>query len=69
MTYQEFLEQTTILRQQLEKYKKDIEQVDLFGMERSDYEEKKQLCRNIVLQLRRLEQQLREDETNDSNNN
>ena len=28
----------------LEKYKYDVQQVDLFGMERTDYEEKKSLC-------------------------
>ena len=36
----------------LEKYKYDIQQVDLFGMERTDYEEKKNLCSQLVLELR-----------------
>lgn len=39
----------------LEKYKYDIQQVDLFGMERTDYEEKKSLCVQLVLELRELE--------------
>lgn len=37
------------------KYREDVEQVDLFGLERSDYEEKKELCRQLVLELRELE--------------
>ena len=44
-----------LLKEQLQKYKEDVEQVELFGMERSDYEEKKQTCANIILQLRELE--------------
>ena len=39
----------------LVKYREDVEQVDLFGLERSDYEEKKKLCRQLVLELRELE--------------
>lgn len=39
----------------LTKYKYDVEQVDLFGMERADYEEKKNLCKQLVLELRELE--------------
>lgn len=39
----------------LKKYKYDVEQVDLFGMERDDYEEKKELCKQLVLELRELE--------------
>ena len=46
------------LKQQIAKFKEDIEQVELFGMERADYEEKKQLCKNIILELRELEEQL-----------
>ena len=38
----------------LKKYKYDVEQVDLFGMERADYEEKKSLCRQLVLELKEL---------------
>lgn len=48
------------LKRQIAKYKEDVEQVELFGMERSDYQEKKQMCANIILQLRQLENQLKE---------
>ena len=37
------------------KYREDVEQVDLFGMEREDYEEKKAACRTLVEELRALE--------------
>lgn len=43
------------LKQKLAKYKEDVEQVELFDMERSDYEQKKQMCANIILELRQLE--------------
>ena len=43
----------------LEKYKEDVEQVELFGMERTDYAEKKELCKNMILQLRELERGLK----------
>lgn len=43
------------LKQKLAKYKEDVEQVELFGMQRSDYEQKKQMCANIILELRQLE--------------
>lgn len=43
------------LKKQLIEYKYDIEQVELFDMERNDYEQKKQMCRDIILQLRELE--------------
>lgn len=49
------------LKQQIAKYKEDVEQVELFGMQRDDYEQKKELCKNIILQLRELEKQLKED--------
>ena len=42
----------------LNKYREDVEQVDLFGMERADYEEKKIICRTLVEELRVLERQL-----------
>lgn len=42
-------------KQLLSKYKEDVEQVELFGMVRSDYEEKKKLCEKLVLELRELE--------------
>ena len=44
-----------LLKRQLEKYKEDVEQVELFGMERADYEQKKQMCRDLIAQLRELE--------------
>lgn len=43
------------LKKQLIEYKYDIEQVELFDMQRDDYNEKKQMCVNIILQLRELE--------------
>ena len=39
----------------LNKYREDVEQVDLFGMEREDYAAKKELCKQLVLELRVLE--------------
>lgn len=39
----------------LNKYREDVEQVDLFGMERADYEEKKLACKTLVEELRVLE--------------
>lgn len=45
----------TILKIQLERYKEDVEQVELFGMERQDYEEKRQLCKNLIIKIRELE--------------
>lgn len=46
------------LKNRLEKYKQDIEQVELFDMEREDYEAKKQMCKAIVLELRALEKEV-----------
>lgn len=43
----------------LKKYKYDVEQVDLFGMERNDYEEKKALCAQLVLELKELEKEIK----------
>ena len=40
------------------KYREDVEQVDLFGMKRADYEEKKAACRTLVEELRVLEKNL-----------
>lgn len=37
------------------KYREDVEQVDLFGMVRNDYDEKKAACRTLVEELRELE--------------
>lgn len=39
----------------LNKYREDVEQVDLFGMVRDDYEEKKELCKQLIYELRELE--------------
>lgn len=52
--------QSTIAQKKtlLHKYREDVEQVDLFGMERADYEEKKVACKNLVEELRTLEKQL-----------
>lgn len=47
------------LKQQIKKYKEDVEQVELFGMERADYEEKKAQCVQIIEELRALEAQLK----------
>lgn len=63
MTYeQEMTLKSQIInkKQTLQKYKEDVEQVELFGMQRADYEEKKALCVQIIEELRVLEAQLRE---------
>ena len=39
----------------LNKYREDVEQVDLFEMEREDYAEKKLACKTLVEELRVLE--------------
>ncbi len=39
----------------LAKFKEDVEQVELFGMERADYESKKKICSDLILELRELE--------------
>lgn len=49
------------LKNEIAKIKEDVEQVELFGMERQDYEQKKQRCVEIVLRLRELEQQVESD--------
>lgn len=46
------------LKQELIKWKEDVEQVELFGMERTDYEQKKARCAEIILILRQLEKEL-----------
>ena len=48
------------LKLQIAKYKEDVEQVELFGMQRADYEEKKALCVSIIQELRQLEAQIKE---------
>lgn len=45
----------------LNKYKEDVEQVELFGMERNDYEIKKNTCAEIIIKLRELEKEIREE--------
>lgn len=42
------------LKLELVPIKEDVEQVELFGMVRDDYEEKKQRCAEIVNEIRRL---------------
>ena len=63
MEYEEklkLLSQIKMKKLELQKYKEDVEQVELFGMQRADYEEKKALCVQIIEELRVLEAQLRE---------
>ena len=48
------------LRQEIIKAKEDVEQVELFDMERSDYAKKKERCVEIILRLRELEARLKE---------
>jgi len=40
------------------KYREDVEQVSLFGMEREDFEEKKEACKALVEELRALEKEV-----------
>ena len=71
MTYEEYMKtqsQIQLNKYKLNKYKEDVEQVELFGMQRADYEEKKALCVQIIQELRTLENQLKGEE-NVSNNN
>lgn len=49
------------LKQELEKWKEDVEQVELFGMERVDYEQKKTRCAEIIIQLRELEKMVADE--------
>lgn len=55
----EIIDKICDLKEKLQKYKEDVEQVELFGMQRDDYEQKKELCKNIILELRELEAQLK----------
>lgn len=48
-------QQITDKKALLAKYKEDVEQVELFGMERADYQEKKEACANLIIELRELE--------------
>ncbi|MGN0960771.1 MAG: hypothetical protein ACI4PF_01065 [Christensenellales bacterium] len=47
------------LKSELTKWKEDVEQVELFGMERADYEQKKIRCSQIITELRILEEELK----------
>lgn len=47
------------IKEKLAKYKEDVEQVELFDMSRDDYEEKKKLCSEMILQLRELEKTIK----------
>ena len=48
------------LKEEIVKTKEDVEQVILFGMERPDFERKKQRSVEIILRLRVLEARLKE---------
>lgn len=56
---QVLLSQISAKKTLLVKYREDVEQVDLFGMERADYAEKKAACKTLVEELRELEKELR----------
>lgn len=56
------------LKLDIKPYKEDVEQVVLFGMERTDFEQKKEYCKNIILELRSLEKQLKQLENNENSN-
>lgn len=70
MTNEFYIKQQQIaqLKATLQKYKEDVEQVELFRMERSDYEAKVEYCKNIILELRTLENQLKQLENNENSN-
>lgn len=44
------------LKSELQKIKEDVEQVELFGMERADYNIKKARCKDIITRLREIKQ-------------
>lgn len=56
---QALLSQIATKKALLVKYREDVEQVDLFGMERADYAQKKAACKTLVEELRELEKELR----------
>ena len=56
---QEKINHIAELKKQIAKYKEDVEQVELFGMGRADYEEKKQACVDIITELRELEAEIK----------
>ena len=45
---------------QMDRYMEDIEQVVLLDIERSDFEEKKTLCKLLLIEIRQLEKELGE---------
>lgn len=45
---------------QMDRYMEDIEQVVLLDIERSDFEEKKTLCKQLLIEIRQLEKELGE---------
>ena len=49
-----------ILKELLKTSKEDVEQVELFGMSRDDYAQKKQQCIDIINKLRELESSIDE---------
>ena len=51
----EALNEIEALKAMLRKYKEDVEQVELFGMQRDDLEYKKGQCASIIERLRELE--------------
>lgn len=55
---QALLSQIATKKALLVKYREDVEQVDLFGMERADYAEKKAACKTLVEELRELEKKV-----------
>ena len=46
------------LKREILKIKEDVEQVELLGMQRDDYEQKKARCVEIIERLRVLERQI-----------
>lgn len=64
----EITNEINALKRELEKYKQDVEQVELFGMERTDYATKKARCVEIILELRELEKELKEKNYGVKNN-
>lgn len=68
MELREILSKISKLKRELEKYKQDVEQVELFGMERTDYATKKARCVEIILKLRELEKEYKEKNYGVKNN-
>ena len=59
MNRNELIVKIAELKCKLKRYKEDVEQVELFGMERTDYAEKKAACVSIIEELRTLEAELK----------